>query len=66
MPSAQVGLAIAAITSLGQPGPDFAGFGGADRRVAGEGFLPMLPGLAWWRWRWAGNRLSIAATAVCR
>ena len=36
---------VAAVTSRGEPGADFAGFGGADRGVAGEGFLPVVPGL---------------------
>jgi hypothetical protein len=33
------------IASPGEPGTDFAGFRGADDGVAGEGFLPVVPGL---------------------
>lgn len=36
---------IAAVTDHGEAGADFVGFGGADGGVAGEGFLPVVPGL---------------------
>src|SRR5215469_7625190 len=36
---------VAAVISHGEPGADFAGFGGADGGVPGEGLLPVVPGL---------------------
>jgi hypothetical protein len=34
-----------AVAGRGEALADLAGFGGADGRVAGEGFLPVMPGL---------------------
>jgi hypothetical protein len=36
---------VAAVTDAGEPAADFVGFGCADGGVAGEGFLPVVPGL---------------------
>jgi hypothetical protein len=36
---------VVAVPGDGEAGADVAGFGGADRGVAGEGFLPVVPGL---------------------
>jgi len=36
---------VAAVTGPSELGTDFAGFGGADGVVAGEGLLPVVPGL---------------------
>jgi hypothetical protein len=36
---------VAAVISHGEPGADFAGFGGADGGVPGEGLLSVVPGL---------------------
>jgi hypothetical protein len=40
-----LGWLVATITGHGEPGADFAGFGGADGGVVGEGLLPVVPGL---------------------
>jgi hypothetical protein len=39
-----VAVAVA-VTSGGEPGADFVGFGGADGGVVDEGLLPVVPGL---------------------
>jgi hypothetical protein len=38
-------MVIVAAANRGEAGADFVGFGGADGGVAGEGFLPVVPGL---------------------